>query len=88
MLSVLVEGCQAHQIKKVVVETELTQVILVQFYKIQRRVQQIPVAAAAARLLVLRLWVAAPALLSSSTPYLAKPSLYSKARLSGNVLRV
>jgi hypothetical protein len=55
MLSVLVEGCQAHQIKKVVVETELTQVILVQFYKIQRRVQQIPVAAAAARLLVLRL---------------------------------
>jgi hypothetical protein len=31
---------------------------------------------------------AAPVSLSSSTPLLAKPSLYSKARLRGNVLLV
>jgi hypothetical protein len=46
------------------------------------------VEAVAQEMMVLLLAQAAPALLSSSTPCLVKPSLYSKARLRGNVLLV
>jgi hypothetical protein len=73
------------------VDLVAAQMVLRQTLNRQQVVQILAVAVAVVGTVLLLLGLdqqAAPVSSSSSTPYLAKPSLYSKARLSGNVLRV